>query len=162
MSPKVLLFIVALAATSGVIAYKVQESKGGGAKFGKVATPSHAGPPADALYLDVGPAGVLAAARSKDTSALDEVLGHWNGPTGWQGAVEAIVTYRGEEALRLTEYDSTVIGGSYTIIAIVGEGHGTSKGKTVHVQGRVASAKAEATRIGMVNQIVLEDARIVK
>jgi hypothetical protein len=157
MAGKAPIIVFAIIAVGVVVA--MQGRNKGPAK----PTPSRLdGPPPDAVYLDVGPSGVLAAARSKNENALDEVLGRWNAPTGWQGTVEAITTHRGQVALRLIEYDSTLIGGSYTIIAVVGENHGTEKGKTVHVQGRVGSVISKPSSAGMLHQIVLDDARIVK
>jgi hypothetical protein len=106
-------------------------------------------------------AGALKPGPKRD-AAMDAALGKWNGPEGWQGVVERIVTYKGEEAVQLIEYGATILGGSYTIIAVVGEGHGTEKNKTVHVQGRVAEVTVKAGSYGVINQIVLADARIVK
>ncbi len=161
MSPKAVVVLLALVVV-GTAVY-IQST---GAKPGKPAPPPSSGPPADAEYLDVGPGGVLAAGALKPgpkrDEAMDAVLGKWNGPEGWQGVVEKISSYKGREALILTEYSSTIIGGSYTVIAVVGEDHGTEKGKTVHVQGRVADVVVKAGSVGVLNQIVLEDARIVK
>ena len=162
MSPKVLVLLLALVVVGALVVIQSNTSS----KAAKSAAAPNAGPPTGAVYLDVGPSGVLAAGAAAKSpqggTALDEVIGKWVPDTGWQGVVEGVNTYKGQEALRLTEYDAKVIGGSYTIIAVVGEGHGKDKGNIVHVQGKVAEVTVKSGSFGVFNQIVLADARIVK
>ena len=160
MSPKAIVLVLALGLVGTVAVVQSQGSKSSKKVSQKF------GPPPNAEYLDVSPSGVIAAgsaANSPGTAgAIDDIIGKWVPETGLQGVVESVNTYNGREALRLTEYDSKVIGGSYTIIAVVGEDHGKDKGNIVHVQGQVAEVTVKRSSFGVFNQIVLEDAIIVK
>jgi hypothetical protein len=161
MSPKALLIVLGVVAAGAIVVIQANN-----ARPSKAAAPASSEPPPDALYLDVGPAGVILAGATRKgaarDAALDQVLGRWNGSEGWQGAIEAITTYRGRTALRLIEYDAAVLGGSYTILAVVGDEHGKEKGNSVRVQGCVAEVIVRPIPGGVTNQIVLDPARVVR
>lgn len=136
----------------------------------QAAAPAHqsiTAPPSDAEYTDDGPktiigAGGVAGHGPPQTHASDAYLGMWNREP-WEGECVNITDEKQGPALRIEVRDSTVVGGSYFIIAIVGDNHGVTKGETVQVQGRISDVRTVVVpdAASVISRIVLDPAIVV-
>jgi hypothetical protein len=125
--------------------------------------PASSGPPANAEYVGESPVGIIrAVVGSKDPAAADEFIGKWNGEGGWDGELKEITEDKSGTVLRIYNYESTLIGGGYWILAIVGDNPDVEKGKLVRVQGKIKEVSGSAKGANMIIRIVLEDARVIK
>jgi hypothetical protein len=128
--------------------------------------PAPAGPPADAEYVSEGPQEIIvlcgARRRPGQPDPADEFIGKWAGPQGWDGECRVISTDKGRPMLHLYTVSSTMIGGGYWILAVVGEDHGVKLNDTVRVQGRIAGVATRAAAAEVVSTVRLEDARVVR
>src|ERR1043165_1292032 len=122
------------------------------------------GPPANAEYVTDSPVSIIRqVASSKSPAAADEFIGKWNSDQGWDGVVEAITEDKSGTVLRMNVYEATLVGGSYWILAIVGDNPDIEKGKQCRVQGKIREVSSKVMGgANVVHRIVLEDARIVK
>ena len=129
---------------------------------------SSSGPPANADYVEDSPLGVLAAGGGAKNpvqaqAAKDELIGKWVPDAGWEGNVESITQERTGPALRLQVLDPKIVGGSYWIIALVGDDHGVKVNETVRVQGKIKEVRSiVGPGPTITNRIVLEEARVVQ
>jgi hypothetical protein len=126
------------------------------------------GPPSGAEFTDDDPRTILAvgatAARrgaGPKTASSDDYIGLWNREPGWEGEVVDITSERQGPAIRMEVRDSGVVGGSYFIIAIVGEDHGVSKGEIARVQGRISDVRTIVAAAQATHRIVLDPARVL-
>lgn len=125
--------------------------------------PASSGPPANAEYLAESPVGIIREViSSKDPGAADRFIGKWNTEGGWDGELKEITEDKSGTVLRIYNYESTLIGGGYWILAIVGDNPDVEKGKLVRVQGKVREVSGGTKGANVIYRIVLEDARIIK
>jgi hypothetical protein len=76
--------------------------------------------------------------------------------------VEAITNESGGRvALRLRYLASTVIGGEYWVVAIVGPSHGAKLGQTLRVHGRIKDVLFLTGAATVTQSVVLEDVRVI-
>ncbi len=125
--------------------------------------PASSGPPANAEYVAESPVGIIREViSSKDPGAADRFIGRWNSEGGWDGELKEITEDKSGTVLRIYNYESTLIGGGYWILAIVGDNPDVEKGKLVRVQGKIKEVSGATKGPNVIYRIVLEDARIMK
>lgn len=123
--------------------------------------PASSGPPANAEFVTDSPVAIIQGTAAAKGDAGD-FIGKWNDERGWDGVIEAITEEKSGTVLRMEVYASTLIGGTYWILAIVGDNPGVEKGQNIRVQGKIREVSSKASGPGMVHRIVLEDARVLK
>ncbi len=120
--------------------------------------PASSGPPAGAEFVEEAPAGVIALGVKEP----ERFVGKWNPAGGWDGELKEITEDKSGTVLRLYNYESTLVGGGYWILAIVGDNPDVEKGKLCRVQGKIKEISSTTKGPNVIHRIVLEDARVVK
>ncbi len=99
----------------------------------------------------------------KRDQALSYVVGKYVPEPGWDGTVTGITNESGGRvALRLQYLSSTVIGGEYWVVAIVGKNHGMKETDPVRVSGRIKDVLFKTGSATVTQSVILEDAQAVK
>jgi hypothetical protein len=160
--PKIVAIVV-IGLLAGGVVYELTREKPQAAPRASVS-----GPPADAEFTDDSPLGIIASVGGAKTpgrasAAADTFIGKWVPASGWEGPIDDITPASHGVALRLLIQEPRIVGGSYWIVAVVGDDHGCKKGDTVRVQGRIADITSKAgPALTILNRIVLEEAHVVR
>lgn len=124
--------------------------------------PPSKGPPAGAEFITMDPAAIIMDVASKKGDASD-YIGKWNDERGWDGELMSITNENTGTALRISNSEARLAGGTYWIVAVVGDNPDVETRKLVRVQGRIKDVSSKAmTGANIVHRILLEDARIIK
>jgi hypothetical protein len=156
---KVLLVLVLLVA-GGLLAWQLTQEK---PQAPATPPPTPVGPPANAVFLDMGPSALLAIASARrpgDRAAVEQEYGKWVPQSGWEGEVTSVETERGVQVIRMF-FGAMSAMTEYWVVVRMQAPVQVEKNQRIWVQGQLVAVEKRVLMGNVLSEVTLDQGRLL-